>query len=138
MAKVTHEWTEHDKGHGRLEKRHCLTTDDISWLNDYSWPGLKSIAVVHSTRTNLLKGTTEQQTCYYISSLSGDAERIARVAREHWGIENDMHYILDVSKGENKTRISVDNAPEILSLMNKWALNIIKHNKGKDSVKTST
>lgn len=82
-----------------------------------------------------MKGTTEQQTCYYISSLNGNAEKIARAAREHWGIENNMHYILDVSKGEDKTRISVDNAPEILSLMNKWALNIIKHNKGKDSLK---
>ena len=51
----------------------------------HKWPGLKSVAVVRSSRTNLLKGTTEQQTRYYISSLSGDAEKIARAAREHWG-----------------------------------------------------
>ncbi len=134
-VQLTHEWKEYDKGHGRIESRHCLTTDDTSWLNDHSWPGLKSVAVVRSSRKNILKGTMEYHARYYISSLNADAERIAKAAREHWGIENEVHYILDVSKGEDKTRISVDNAPEILSLMNKWALNIVKHNKGKDSVK---
>ena len=51
------------------------------------------------------------------------------------GTQNEVHYVLDGSKGEDRTHISVDNAPEILSLMNKWALNIVKHNKGKDSIK---
>ena len=66
----------------------------ICWLEHHKWPGLKSVAVVRSSRKNILKGTMEYQTRYYISSLNGDAERIAKASREHWGIENEVHYVL--------------------------------------------
>ena len=131
---MTHQWTEHDKGHGRIETRECHALDQIHWLQkEHGWPGLKSIAMVRSTRES--KQGTSQETRYYISSLSADAEHIARCARSHWGIENRLHWVLDVTFNEDGAHIRKENAPEILSMMRKWSLNIINQHKGKLSAK---
>ena len=131
LSKVWEEW---DKGHGRIEHRLCRATDDISWLQEaHKWPGLASIAAVTSTRETA-KGI-QKETRYYISSLPPDAERIARAARDHWGIENSLHWVLDVTMNEDQSRIRNDNAPEILAMMRKWGLNLINQHKGNLSVK---
>ena len=81
------------------------------------------------------KGTTVE-TRYFISSLTGSAERFARAAREHWAIENSLHYVLDVTMNEDKSRIRKDNAPENLATLRKIALNIVrKHNMAGSSVR---
>ena len=134
---ITHEWEEIDKGHGRLEQRKCKTIDDIDWLqNHHQWPHLKSVAVVYSRveRDNKI----HKETRYYLSSLPADAEKIAKAARAHWGIENRLHWVLDVTWNEDKSRIRKDNSPEIVSMMRKWALNMINQQKGKLSVKRMT
>lgn len=129
-----HEWEEWDKGHGRIEHRKCLATNDIAWLNEeHKWPGLKSIAVVHSSRET--KNGTQTEKRYYISSLEANAEQIAKAARSHWGIENSLHWILDVTFNEDGSRIRNENAPEILSMLRKWGLNIINQHKGSLSVR---
>jgi predicted transposase YbfD/YdcC len=131
---LTQSWEEWSKGHGRIEHRFCETTDDIGWLQEiHKWPGLKSIAVVHSTRET--KKGIEKESRYYISSLSANAEQIARAARSHWGIENSLHWVLDVTMNEDRIQIHNENAPEILSIMRKWGINIINKNKGKYSIK---
>jgi predicted transposase YbfD/YdcC len=131
---VTHVWEEFDKGHGRIEQRLCEATDDIGWLKErYKWPGLTSIAVVHSKRET--KKGLQKESRYYISSLSANAEILAKAARAHWGIENSLHWVLDVTMNEDKARMHKENAPEILSIMRKWGLNLINQHKGKVSVK---
>lgn len=133
---VDHVWEEWDKGHGRIEHRLCEATGDIGWLEDHEWPYLKSIAAVHSSRETS-KGT-QSEVRYYVSSLEPDAERIAKAARAHWGIENSLHWVLDVTMNEDKSRIRNENAPEILSFIRKWGLNLINQHKGNLSVKRMT
>jgi predicted transposase YbfD/YdcC len=131
---MTQSWEEIDKGHGRIEHRLCEVSNDIEWLQErHNWPGVKSFAVVHSTRET--KKGIEKETRYYISSLLADGEKIARVARAHWGIENSLHWVLDVTMNEDKIQIHNENAPEILSMMRKWGINMINQHKGKCSVK---
>lgn len=129
-----HIWQEWDKGHGRIEHRECRATADITWLQEeYNWPGLTSIAVVNSLRETS-KGTLSEKR-YYISSLDANAEEIAGAARSHWGIENSLHWVLDVTMNEDKSRIRNENSPEILAIMRKWTLNMINKHKGNISVK---
>lgn len=135
--KIDHVWEEADKGHGRIEHRLCRAAGDINWLLErHNWPGLRSIACVESTRETRKGKTTEKR--YYISSLDVDAERIARAARAHWGIENCVHWVLDMTFNEDGCRIRTDNAPEILSIIRKWAMNLLNQHKGKLSLKRLT
>lgn len=129
-----HMWQEWDKGHGRIEHRECLATSDIAWLQEvHNWPGLTSIAVVHFMRETSKGKRAEKR--YYISSLNPNAETIARAARSHWGIENSLHWVLDVTMNKDKSRIRNENAPEIIAIMRKWTLNMINKHKGDLSVK---
>lgn len=128
-------WEEFDKGHGRIEKRTCYATDKIDWLiNEHRWPGLKSIAKVISKRTIQGKETVEAR--YYITSLPAIPEKICKAARAHWGIENKLHWRLDVVFNEDKACIRNDNAAENMDIMRKWALNILNQHKGKGSVRS--
>jgi predicted transposase YbfD/YdcC len=133
-APIEQIWEEYDKGHGRIEHRKCLVSGNVGWLQgSHNWPGLKTIAVVYSTRETA-KGI-QKEARYYISSLQANAEQIAKAARSHWAIENSLHWVLDVTFNEDKSRIRNENAPEILSMMRKWGLNIINQHKGSLSVK---
>lgn len=134
---ISQEWEEYDKCHGRIEHRVCRVVEDIEWLqSEHQWPGLKTIAMVKSTRELIrgAKSTTTEDTRYYISSLGADAEKIAKAARSHWSIENKLHWVLDVSFNEDGSRVRNNNAPEILNMLRKWALNVINQHKGKLSV----
>lgn len=125
-------WEEWDKGHGRIEHRICYITNDVQWLQDlHHWPGLKSIAVVYSERQTRQKSS--KSTRYYISSLDVDAQRIAQIARSHWSIENSLHWVLDVTFNEDKSRIRNENAPEIFNIIRKWSISLISRYKRKDT-----
>jgi len=69
---------------------------------------------------------TSIETRYFISSIKGSAEKFAGAARSHWGIENSLHWVLDMTLGEDKSRVRRDNAPENLALLRKIALNLAK------------
>jgi len=85
-----------EKDHGRIETRRVWAVDDIEWLAEKSrWRGLQSIVSVEAERW--IDGRTTQETRYFISSLPADAPLLARAIRSHWGIENSLHWILDVS-----------------------------------------
>jgi predicted transposase YbfD/YdcC len=73
------------------------------------WAKLKSIGLVESVRT--VNGKTSVKIRYFISSLEDNAEIFAKSARGHWGIENSLHWVLDVGMREDKSRIKKDNAP---------------------------
>jgi len=117
-----------EKDHGRIEIRRCWMVEDdaIAWLGEqgHMWAGLRSLAAIEAERHIGGKITTE--TRYFISSLTGSAEQLALAARGHWGIENSLHYVLDVTMNEDQNRIRKDNAPENLSILRKIAINSIK------------
>jgi predicted transposase YbfD/YdcC len=119
---------ENDKGHGRLEQRFAYSCDDIEWLQkEHQWPGLKSMGMVISRVTRGDKRETEQR--FYISSLPADARKLNEAARLHWGIENQLHWRLDVVSNEDKACIRNDNAAENIDIVRKWALNVLQKAK---------
>jgi predicted transposase YbfD/YdcC len=118
-----------ERAHGRVEKREVYTTEDIDWLPQKDeWPSIKTIIMVISERTlQDLPPSLERR--YYISSLSADALMVAKVIREHWGIENQAHWILDVAFREDEQNANAGNIAENMSLIRRTALNMLKQEK---------
>jgi len=114
-----------EKGHGRQECRELYVTDDIEWLPmRQEWASLKSIVMVKSFRT--LNGKTSQEVRYYISSLPPIAQRVARAIRNHWGIENKVHWVLDVDFLEDLSQINTGHAGENFSILKRLTLNVVR------------
>ena len=125
-----------DKGHGRIEQRICHVAYDVETLSSYNkWRGLQAIIQIQASRW--IHDKMEQKTRYYIASYRGTAKQLNMAIRSHWGIENSLHWILDVVFHEDQSRIRTDHAPQNMALLRKMALNMIKANKGKFSVKTA-
>ena len=127
-----------DKGHGRIETRRCWTIDDpeqLAWLDTAGdWPGLRSVAMVLSERREGERVSVESR--YNISSLESDAGRLLRATRSHWGIENSVHWLLDLSFREDESRIRTGNAPENMAIVKHMALNLLRQDqKSKTSIK---
>jgi predicted transposase YbfD/YdcC len=91
----------HDEKHGRIEDRDYAISDDVGWLIERHplWKTIHSIGMVESTREVKGKITTERR--FFVSSLSADIKQFAHAVRAHWGIENSLHYMLDVAFGED-------------------------------------
>ena len=120
---------DYDKGHGRIETRECYVSHDISWLvqrHPY-WQSIKSIIRIDSTREE--KKKTTQETRYYISSSTVEAEKMLSHIRSHWAIENNLHWTLDMSFGEDNSRIRKENAPQIMAIIRHIALNLLQTTK---------
>jgi predicted transposase YbfD/YdcC len=132
-------WQVHDTldaGHGRIEERRCRVTGDVAWLQErHGWPGLRSIAEVQSRRTDKKTGNVTEETRYYIASPPPDAEHIGRCIRSHWAIENNLHWALDVTFREDACRSRKDHAALNLAIMRHAAINLLKQNKTKLSLK---
>ena len=118
-------------GHGREEIRNYLMLSDISNLidPDNKWNKLNSIGMVESVRTE--NGKTTVETRYYISSLNLDAKKFGDSVRSHWGIENSLHWILDVALNEDDSRIRKDNAPQNFAVLRHIAVNLLGKEKSK-------
>jgi predicted transposase YbfD/YdcC len=118
-----------EKDHGRIEVRKCWSVEgEAEWLGfGEEWKQLRSISALRGERIMGGKGSIE--TRYYISSLPGDAKKIALAVREHWGIENSLHWVLDVTMNEDMSRIRKDNAPENLATLRRIAINMVKKQK---------
>ena len=115
---------------GRLETRKCLATSDIDWLEGKEgWVGLKSIVAIESKRT--VKEVTSIETRYYISSLEPDSQEISRIIRSHWGVENALHWVLDVVFREDDSRIRSGHAAENMARIKHVALNLLQTAKPK-------
>jgi len=117
-----------EKDHGRIETRRVWITHQIDWLGEERnrWAGLRSVAVVEAVRDVPLKGISTERR-YYISTLDGiDAQRLAGTVRGHWGIENRLHYVLDVSFAEDQSRVRKGHAAENFSRIRRIALNLLQ------------
>lgn len=126
--KAEHDYDETvNKGHGRIETRRCWSFSDMKWLQDrHDWPGLACVVVVESTRTINGQSSTERR--YYISSHSGkNAQRLSTLIRNHWKIENSLHWVLDVCFDEDSCRVRNKNAAENLSRTRKIAMTLLKN-----------
>jgi len=119
-----------EKDHGRIETRRCwmVAGEHLDWLwQRAEWAGLSSIGAMESERRVADKVTME--TRYFISSLHGSVKRFAHAVRAHWGIENRLHWALDMAFGEDECSIWQDHAPENLATLRKIALNLLRQEK---------
>lgn len=116
----------HDGGHGRVETRTARVTDDIGWLQArHDWPGLRSIIAVTGRRE--LPGKTTEETRYFVSSLgANDPDKLARVVRAHWSVENNLHWVLDIAFDEDSNRTRQGHSAANLAIVRHMALNLIK------------
>jgi len=131
---ISNDSTEHydyyetvEKSHGRIEIRKCWSCWDVDWLiQRHEWTGLSSMAAVECTRT--LNGKTSTERRYFISSHSGkQAQKMAAVIRNHWRVENELHWTLDVSFNEDQCRVRIENAVENLSRIRRISLILLKN-----------
>lgn len=115
-----------DKGHGRIEQRQLWATSEVNWFAEKGkWKSLRSLIRVQAKRT--LNGETSDEYRYYISSLPADnASRLLDYIRGHWGVENNLHWCLDISFREDECRIRQGHAAENFARLNRIALNLLK------------
>lgn len=123
-----------EKDHGRIETRRCLVTNDVAWLSqqDQHWSGLQSLVMIESTREIIGRnapGRVSVERRYYISSLPAKAAMLSQTVRAHWGIENSMHWVLDVAFREDACRIRVGEAAQNFAILRRIALNLLKNEK---------
>jgi predicted transposase YbfD/YdcC len=120
--------TEHAKGHGRVETRRTQVMAVPETLrNPEAWPDLATIA--RCTRTYTEKGVEKSEVRYFISSLSPEVKKIARAIRGHWGIENGLHWVLDMYFAEDRNRARTGNAAANLGLLRRWVLSLLQRNE---------
>ena len=119
-----------EKGHGRVETRRYWQSTDIGWFEDKGlWKGLKSIGMVESIRKVKGKSTIERR--YYLNSLHLDARQFGRAVRGHWGVENTLHWSLDVTFREDDSRARTKYAAQNLATLRRIALNLLKKDRSR-------
>lgn len=127
-------------GHGRIEKRTCRVIEETAWIcRKEEWKGLQSLVEITSERTHKASGEKQAEVRYYISSLSADPARFNQHIRSHWGIENGLHWTLDVVFDEDQSQKRAGHAAENFALITRMALNLLKADKqSKLSMKKQT
>jgi len=120
-----------DNNHGRLEIRRCWAIsgqESLAFLRtEGHWPQLQCLVMIESERH--LEKKVSRQTSYFITSLPNDARLILTAKRSHWGIENGLHWILDVAFREDDSRVRQGNADQNLAVLRHMALNLLKQEK---------
>ena len=129
FAGIRHDYQRRvDKNHGRLKKREVWTVDDpalLAYLNpDGIWPQLRSVAMVVAERR--IGAAVSRETRYYLSSLPGDAATVGAAVRSHWGIENRLHWILDIAFREDESRVRQGHASQNLAVLRRLALQLLR------------
>lgn len=119
-----------DKAHGRIEERTVRVCHDLRYLIDSQerWPGLCALIEVTRQRTSVRSGSSSTETAYYIASnLSAECSETARLIRGHWGIENSLHWVLDMAFREDEARHRAKNCAKNMATMRQFTLNLIKN-----------
>lgn len=118
------------KDHGRIETRRYYQSAELDWFADRAdWEGLNSVGMVEAIREIGDQQSVERR--YYLSSLPLDVDAFARAVRGHWGVENKLHWVLDVQMGEDQSRARTGYAAENLATLRRLALNLLKRDKSK-------
>jgi predicted transposase YbfD/YdcC len=130
-----------DKGHGRLETRRHLLSAHVDWMSgsrhypgEPRFPNLKTIGMVESTVEKAGRTSTERR--FYISSAALGAERFAGAVRAHWGIENQLHWVLDVQFNEDQSRLRTGHGAKNMAVVRHFAINLVRGAGDKRSIKT--
>lgn len=126
-----------NKAHGRLEIRRCWAIGDpvaFEYIRHYEgWADLQTLVCVQRERRWGEK--VEREEAYYMSSLPPDASRLLHAIRSHWGIENSFHWVLDMTFGEDASRIRTGDSPQNMAVLRHLALNILKKDTSKGSLR---
>ena len=123
-----------DGDHGRIETRTASVSTDIDWLQQsHRWPGLAGIGKVVRTRETADKTTTE--TAYYLLSTPLPAAGFQEVVRSHWGVENRLHWRLDVVMNEDQNRSRMGDSPHNLAVLRHMAMNLVQKDPAKGSLR---
>ena len=119
-----------NKEHGRIETRKCYVSDQLNWLDTKDkWVDLKTIVMIESTREIAGKVSTERR--FYITSMEPNARQINQSVRNHWSIENQLHWVMDVTMDEDNSRVRKGNAPENMYMIKHIVLNMLRKAKMK-------
>ncbi len=117
-----------NKNHGRIEIRECWSISDPEYLANIReldrWKGVESLVMILSERQ--IGEEREVQDRYFITSLESDAKKILQAKRSYWGIENGLHWVLDIAFNEDHSRVRKDNAPQNFAILRHMALNLLK------------
>ena len=126
--------TRTNKGHGRTETRTASISGDVAWLQErHQWPGLAAVGKITASRQE--GGRTNAESRYYLLSRTFSPERFNDIVREHWSIENRLHWVLDVVFNEDQSRKRKDHCPDNLALLRKLALNLAHLEPSKASIR---
>jgi predicted transposase YbfD/YdcC len=132
-AATVRQWTTTEQGHGRVEKRSCVVITDLAGIRDRKhWAHLTAVGMCCHERT--AGGATTTEVRYFIGSRRMGARRYGQALRGHWGIENQLHWQLDVSFREDASRVENLHGAANLALMRKLALGLLKQHPRKDSL----
>lgn len=125
--------TTREEGHGRRAERSCVVIEHLDGIRERkAWAGLTTVGMCYRERT--VKGETTTEVCYFIGSRRMAARRYAAALRNHWGIENHQHWHLDVSFGEDTSRVGNRHGAANLALLRKLALSLLKQNPRNESI----
>src|SRR5208283_1236922 len=116
-----------EKGHGRIETRCLETTASVTEYLAASWAGLGQVCRL--TRQRIIRDTESTATVYAITSLTADKAapaRLLELSRAHWGIENKLHYVRDVTCQEDQARANARNAPQVLAALRNTVLTVVR------------
>lgn len=132
--------TTHDKGHGRIEQRTTSVVREVDWLSGQRrFPGelrLPDVACIVRVQACIERGAkTHRETRYYISSATLDAERAGEAVRGHWGIENRLHWVLDVTFNDDQSRLRKGHGAKNMAVVRHFALNLVRAAKDTKSIK---
>ncbi len=125
-----------EKGHGRIEERHYYLFRNLDWFqNKKQWTGLSGLLMIESRRTDIKSNTeTSAEIRLYITSAQGSVEEIAQASRSHWGIENNLHWVLDVGFREDQWLTRLDMESVNLSQLRRLSANLLKLDESKMSI----
>ena len=122
-----------ERDHGRQEERSCVMIENVAGIRDRKlWPGLTTVGMCRRERT--INGKTSSEVWYFIGSRRMGVRRYAEVLRKHWGIENNLHWQLDVSFSEDASRIENRHGAANFAVFRKMALSLLKQHPRKDSI----
>lgn len=122
-----------ERSRGRDEIRRCSVLTDLSYLTPHQWPGLESIAKITAERT--ISGHTTREVRYYLCSFKAEASEILHAVRSHWGVENKLHWALDVIFNEDQHSLMQKRGAENMSVLRQLAINLLRQVDAQGSLK---